>query len=268
MPLYTFVNELPELYIAAHPDEPESVPWTLLQQALVHSELSGRTWILRPAVISALDVIHKAWRSKKIAGAFLYSNNGSEVLVKFVQYLLNGLIGTLYNERNPYVFKMGIHLNAPCRTPGSLDKTFKDIQACLEAHDLPPASSAADLMFFDDLEHVLASEIPNYVQVRPYHNHTSINVLVEVFDFMKSYVGDAAFRKVAEQAARDQMGDLKARDNTYVLTAPTAEERRADLTQFREAFQRFFARATQTGGRTRSRRDGRRRRASKNKWVK
>ncbi len=249
MPLYSFITRLPGLYSEARPEEPSEEAWTLLQHALVRSELSGKTWLLRPAVINALDVVYKAWRTGKIQGAFLYSNNGSERLVRFIGFLLNGIVAAKNGTRNARLFQMGVHLKAPCRTQGSIDKTFADIQACLSAHGLPPASSAADLLFFDDMQHVLAGEISHYVQVRPYMNHTSIYTLLEVLNFFRPIVGEAAFKAIFMEAARDQIDDLN-RDAQNVLTPPTVHEMHADLTMFHDAFRRFF-RVPQGGGRTR-----------------
>ncbi len=251
MPLYTFITMIPALFVEENPDEPPEAAWTLLQRALVRSELSGKTWLLRPAIIDALDILYKEWRAGKIKGAFIYSNNGSERLVRFIGFLLNGMIAARHGDKNARLFQMGIHLKAPCRTQGSIDKTFTDIQACLSAYGLPPASSSADLMFFDDMEHVLAGEIPNYVQVRPYFNHTSIYTLLEVLDFFRPIVGEAAFKTVAEEAARNQIADLKARDNLYVLTPPTVDEMRSDMAAFRSAIQQFFRSAPRGGGKTR-----------------
>lgn len=260
MPLYSFITRLPVLYSEARPEEPTEAAWTLLQRALVRSELSGKTWLLRPAVINALDVLYKAWRAGKIQGTFLYSNNGSERLVRFVGFLLNGILALKRGDKNARLFQMGIHLKAPCRTQGSTDKTFADIQACLSAHGLPQASSANDLLFFDDLTHVLTREIPHYVQVRPYMNQTSVYSLLEVLDFFRPIVGETAFKAVFMEAARDQMDDME-RDGQKILVPPTVDEMRADSAMFHDAFRRFF-RVTQGGGRTRRRR--RMRRHSKN----
>jgi len=260
MPLYAFITRLPGLYSEARPDEPAEAAWTLLQRALVRSELSGKTWLLRPALIDALDMVYKAWRAGKIQGAFIYSNNGSERLVRFVGFLLNGILAAKHKERNTRLFQMGVHLKAPCRTRGSTDKTFADIQACLTAHGLPQASSADDLLFFDDLTHVLTREIPHYVQVRPYMNQTSVYSLLEVLDFFRPIVGETAFKAVFMEAARDQMDDME-RDGQKILVPPTVDEMRADSAMFNDAFRRFF-RVAQGGGRTRRRR--RMRRHSKN----
>ena len=261
MPLYTFVTELPEF---AKEEKPDQV-WNILIHALVRSELSRKTWLIRPALIGSLNILYEAWVAGKIQGAFVYSNNGSDRLVRFVASLLNGFITTIHRPRNARLFQMAVSLKTPCRTRGSTDKTFADIQACLEAHGLPPASSPADLLFFDDLEHVLAGEITHYVKVRPYSNYTSVYTLLEVLDFFKPIVGEAEFQIIAENAARDQMADLKARENMYVLEPPTSAERREDTAMFRDAFARFFRAGMRGGGRTRRWRRCRNRRVSKHK---
>lgn len=265
MPLYTFVTELPEFYKEAKPDAPADEPWNLLIRTIVRSELAGKTWLIRPALISSLNTLYEAWVVGKIQGAFVYSNNGSDRLVRFVASLLNGFVATIHRSRNSRLFQMAVSLKTPCRTRGSLDKTFADIQACLQAHGLPPASSPSDLLFFDDLDHVLTGEITHYVKVRPYTNYTSVYILVELFDYFKPIVGDAEFQTIAIQAARDQMTDMKARDNIYVLEPPTSAERRQDMAMFRDAFERFFQSASRGGGRTRRWRRCRNRRVSKHK---
>lgn len=250
MPLYTFVTELPAFYREAKPDAPPDEALNLLIQTLVRSELTKKTWLIRPALISTLNILYEAWITRKIQGAFIYSNNGSGRLVRFVASFLNGFIATIFKGKSSQLFQMAISLTTPCRTLGSTDKTFKDIQTCLQAHGLPRVSSSSDLLFFDDLEHVLAGEITHYVKVRPYTNFTNMFTLLEVMEVFKQIVGREAFLAVREEAAWSEMVNWEERGNTYILDPPTSAERRQDIAMFRDAFSRFFRSAQSGGGRT------------------
>ena len=239
MPLYSFLHSVPINY-----------NFQILSE-IIKSELLGITWLLRPALIQILRRIWLAYEAGLIDGAFIYSNNGSETLVTFARLLCDGIIEHFYPDRyRPFVFKMGIWYNAPCRTRGSLVKSFEEIQKCLAAHKLPQMTTPDDLLFFDDLEHVLQGQITHYVRVRPYFNYTSVYTLIEVLGFLESYVGEKEWKETTEAAARFQIKDMKERENHYILTAPDRTDTEKDKVMFNDALDRFLG-VMRRGPRTR-----------------
>ena len=129
------------------------------------------------------------------------------------------------------------------------------------AHGFPPPSSPDDLLFFDDMKHVLAGEISHYVQVPPYVNHTSVHTLIEVLGFLEGIVGSEEWRQICDSALAAQESDMKRHDNIYVISPQTREERTADASVFLTAIDRFL---TRRGGGA-SRRYSRRRRTTRKK---
>lgn len=174
-----------------------------MQQVLIDSELEENTWIIRPAMIDALKYVYQAYNKGLIHGAFIYSNNNSAEIVKFAQYLCDGIIWRLFDLKDtPMIFKMGLHFCDGIRAHNNLIKSFDEIQSCLAKFNLPIMNSVDDLLFFDDMQHVLANEIPHYVQVSPYRNITPIYRLIELFDGIESVIGTDLWNKIISNAIR------------------------------------------------------------------
>ncbi len=141
----------------------------------VVSETSGQTWILRSGFQRIIDEVSKVVSNGSVYGAFLYSNNSSELMVEFVRTLLN----LMSNDVNP--FKVGFHRRFVART-GNRVKTYEDICNCLHILDMPLPSTTECLAFFDDSEHILSSEISLYKIVEPYRGYTPVQQIADALE--------------------------------------------------------------------------------------
>jgi len=198
MPLYPFLIGL------KHLEQPRDALY-YMQQVLIDSELTGNTWILRPAMIDTLKYVYQAYKRGLIYGAFIYSNNSSSEIVRFAQYLCDGIIWRLFDLKDtPKIFKMGLHYCDGIRAHKNLVKSFGEIQDCLLKLDLPLMESVDDLLFFDDLKHVLADEIPNYIQVPAYKHTTPAYKLIELFDLLENVVGAHKWNAIIAKAIKNQ----------------------------------------------------------------
>jgi len=137
-------------------------------KALAKSELRRDTGYLRPAMIPVLDAVYKSWKSGHIAGAFMYSNNSSHALVDMIRQLLNTMIGIRHMlPHPPLVLQMAVSAQTPER-PSSFVKDWEGIVRCLKSQGLVPPASKQDLLFYDDMPHVLEKQIPHYCRVPKY----------------------------------------------------------------------------------------------------
>jgi len=180
---------------------------------IYESEITGRTWLFRPAMFKTLRVLWSAMKAKKIEGAFVFSNNGSERLVQYVAAQLNYFVQRMLNIPTANLFLMAIHMSAPCRKEFGAVKSYEAVQHCLAAHDLPQCSSPEHLLFFDDLSHVLQSQILHYSQVSPYLNHTDISILADVLRPLSESYDD--WDALIESAIESQRKEI--RENGYIM---------------------------------------------------
>ncbi len=143
--------------------------------------------LFRPGIPELVRKLRAAQRAGNITGCFILTNNGSKELAEVVRMALNhmatGSTNNTNNTNNSYnsynsnkpntnlpLFPVLWYRYSPCRQ-GARENPRKDwatIQACLAASGLPTLSHPSDLLFYDDQEHVLASEIPGYVRVPVY----------------------------------------------------------------------------------------------------
>lgn len=225
MPLYAFVTMMP----AAQ---------TMMKECLCVSENMMRTWLIRPAIYKALEHLYKAHRSGAIYGAFIFSNNGSEELVHFLGDYLNYWMARRFSDpRRPIIFKMAVSRSSPLRTPGSLDKSYSEVQRALAGKGLPLCSSQRDLLFFDDMVHILTGEIKDYVQVRPYYNLCPMDNVIGALSACEMIAGPAKWAAIVSRARAFEKTD---RSREYVSTPPTFEENIMDTKMFNAAFRRFL----------------------------
>ena len=244
MPLYTFVVTLPRMGV------PRRTLHTCVKQCLYLSERAHETWLLRPAIYGALDRVYKAFKTGQIAGAFVFSNNGSADLVQFVSDFLNYWMYRKHRDfSRPQIFQMAVCRGSPLRSPGSLEKSYAEIVRALERSGLPLPSSPQDLLFFDDMEHTLQSETPHYVQVRAYMNTCPIDRIISALTPCAEIATPEIWEKALSKARGDDPGDR--RDGALSMP-PTVKDTRSDAEAFETAFDRFLSSAG--GGATRRRR--------------
>jgi hypothetical protein len=235
MPLYAFVTKLPKAYAAAGNTD---AVFEIMKNALYLSENAKETWILRPAFYDALVMLYRAYTGGLISGAFIFSNNGSQELVDFMVYYCNGWMARKFNDfARPDIFKMGVCRGSSFRTPGSLVKSFSEIQGALAKSGLPLMETHRDLLFFDDMVHVLTGEIPGYIQVRPYLNLCPLERVVSALSELEHRIGSAAWAAIVKLARHYASED---KSSHYVYAAPTIKETLIDKILFQQAFLRFL----------------------------
>ena len=236
MPLYAFVSGLENKHI---PD---------LLRALYKCERRLTTWLIRPAIYDALRMLYRAWQRGAVAGAFIFSNNGSQSLVTFISAYLNSWMASTFDDPSAVrIFQMAVYRGSPLRSPHSLIKSYKEIQGALTLQGLPLLNGPQDLLFFDDLDHVLMEEIPNYVKVRPYMNLCPLDNVIKGLTEFGTKIGADEWKKRVDRARSYEKTD---RGPEYLTTPPTVEMNSADRTVFQNAFRRFLGAAV-TGGRRR-----------------
>ena len=231
MPLYIFLAEfINHLGVSILPT---------LRSLLIQSEFSGKTWLIRPAMVHLLLRLFEVQQEKKIIGVFLFSNNGSGSLVTFIRYLLNGMVEHLTgNEEGDNLILMSVHAHHESR-PANYVKSYDVIQGSLAAHGLPTLASPHDLLFYDDMEHVLKRETPHYVQVRPYKNVTPVENLTQVLSFVSNLMGRDAYELAVNMALKEQTKD-RGEFPESLFNPPTLEDTKDDFLQMDTALRYFL----------------------------
>jgi hypothetical protein len=197
---------------------------------LAESELRGKTWLLRSGIAGVLEATAAAMKAGQIYGAFLYSNNGSSTTVRCVVALLNILTERATGVR-PFLY--GFSRDAAART-GQREKSYADLCNCLHVVDAPLPTTKDDLLFFDDLDHILATEIPNYVVVPKYWGVTTVMQVAEALAPIREAIGDDLFNDTLGRALSE--GSLQSS-----FEVPPGEP---DVGVFLDAIRRFVG----TGG--------------------
>lgn len=154
------------------PRDPGLVPasgfFTASIKALAKSEIRRNTGYLRPALFPVLRSLYTAWKAGKITGAFMFSNNSNHALVELVRQLLNMIMGLQHGlSRPPLVVQMAVSAQTPERTASSV-KDWDGVINCLKSKGLTPPVRKQDLLFYDDMPHVLEREIQHYCRVPKY----------------------------------------------------------------------------------------------------
>ena len=127
--------------------------------------------LFRPGLRALLSALLEAKKNNRIAGCFILTNNGSWELAEVVRQTLNLMV-------NHELFVVAWDRYSPCRDgTENPKKNLATIQACLANSGLPTLKSVNDLLFYDDQEHVLESEIPNYIRVAEYVRHVPVDLV-------------------------------------------------------------------------------------------
>lgn len=229
-------------------------------ELLYESEITGRTWLFRPAIFKALRLLWSAYDRGAIEGSFILSNNGSDILVKSVGLLLNYFIQRLFGlNEMPNVFQLGLHLGAPSRADFGDVKSFELVQYVLEAHNLPQCSSPDHLLFFDDMSHVLQSQITHYIQVPQYFNHTDVAILADVLAPLGEELDN--WHSTIVESVDAQREDLLDMGRHYMMSPQDDDAIEHDEAMFRKAFQEFLGTARASRVRKKNMRSTKTRRA-------
>lgn len=242
MPLYVLVSELPRIVQKNRAKQKDTKIVYELIRLLFESELSMKTWLVRPAFFSALGNVYHAYQDKKIQGAFIMSNNGSEELVSFMSFFLNLCIWEIYDAKKerPIIFQMAVYADSPARKGYPYLKNYEIVQKCLQAEGLPLCSSPNDLLFFDDIDHPMSKEIKHYVQVPAYLNQTEIKRFLVAIQPMQDFFEEEDWNTIVQQSLLLNVRDFNRPNNTYKpFPQPTYETVR-DLKVFNDGFRSFL----------------------------
>ena len=133
-------------------------------------------FIFRPNIIKILQPLVDAYKSKKIIGFYIYSNNNNPYALEYAQrYLENEY--SLFN-----LFKFLLHRSHPLRERDfkfSQEMPPKLVQTIL---DLIPEEDKPNIIFFDDLEHKdFRSKNVTYVKVIPFESKATTEDLEDIW---------------------------------------------------------------------------------------
>lgn len=148
-----------------------------LVEPLVTSEQAKESHFFRDGIVEIVELVANAYTEKKIFGSFVYSNNGNERIPELCLNVLNRIAEKRCGVRP---FLAAFHRNMVGRT-GTQDKSWEDLLNCLHVCDLPLPSNKESLVYFDDMNHILGSEIPNYVIVPKFRRVTTPQEIAKVF---------------------------------------------------------------------------------------
>ena len=192
---------------------------------LANANAASRIWIIRPDLDVVLKRLCEAQQRGEIVGCFILSNNASLRLVETVRLMLNIRAAKLSSQRQP-LFLVGWHRTAPCRLRRTT-KSWDMIQHCLKASGYPQISSKRDLLFYDDLGHILQKEIPHYIQVPPYYYVTPHK---RIYDVLQSLFSEFDLRDHSVAATVREADGMEKQeihsDKDLMHTPPPLESKR------------------------------------------
>ena len=207
-------------------------------KALAKSEMKRHTGYLRPALFPVLRSLYTHWRSGRIAGAFMFSNNSNHALVELVRQLLNMIMGLQHSlPHPPPVVQMTVSAQTPERT-SSFIKDWDGVVACLKSHGFVPPVRKQDLLFYDDMPHVLERQIPHYCRVPKYTFVTPQSLFI-------SLVGPLVPPDLGAEW-KDCRQELLAQDHSDSDIIPTTDRGLIPMTT---ALQQFVSATSQTRSR-------------------
>jgi len=213
-------------------------------KALAKSEMKRHTGYLRPALFPVLEKLYAAWKSGRVTGAFMFSNNSNHALVELVRQLLNTIMGLQHSlPHPPLVLQMAVSAQTPERTASTL-KDWDGVVACLKSNGLAPPVRKQDLLFYDDMPHMLERQIPHYCRVPKYTFVTPQALFVTLVGHIVPPDLGAQWKECRQE--------LLALDHSEGGVIPTTDRGLVPMTA---ALQQFVSGASQT----RSRRVHRRR---------
>jgi hypothetical protein len=202
-------------------------------------------WLFRPELQTLLNLLKKAHHAHAITGCFILSNNGSARLVELIRRCLNVRTGSVANPKRG-LFVAGWHRTAACRG-GKVSKSFEGVIHCLQSVGLPPPSTHADLLFYDDLDHVMSREIPHYVRVPAYYFTTPHRLVFK--DLKPIFQRESVPQDLVERAFADgeaaETADLRE-DPELIPRPPSPGETAMHMSVFVDGFRRFIASGAST----------------------
>jgi hypothetical protein len=164
MPLYDFVEGVDAETLARRV--------TLIASSEINDQ--HQTYILRPSWIPVFRYLahyNKSRDRKYDVRCYILSNNASQALVDFLAAVCNVICGAT-------LFHGAFSRYSPSRGRDTETKSLSVLRAAIG----DPSLGAHNVLFFDDLKHVLTDELGgNGIQVTPYSHFTPINTLATLF---------------------------------------------------------------------------------------
>lgn len=131
----------------------------------------------------ALKIMNTAFDSGKLTANLMLTNNGNEGFIRAAQIELRDKYNQMFSKsQRRFLFNLTYNANTQkrvpdmtvpenSRTPGHKAKCLQDVINMLNQLGLPTDSDSLSsrVFFFDDLDHVIRTEIPeeNYIQITP-----------------------------------------------------------------------------------------------------
>jgi hypothetical protein len=145
--------------------------------------------LLRPGIISIINLLMKAKKKGIVDGLMIYSNNSNPYMLHFAHELIKNILGL-----NEPIFCQLVHWWHPLRNievrgpqydpPLLLGYGEKTIDTIRRSFSTYPCSAknvipSSHILFFDDLIHKQISDIiptQNYFHVQPYHHYGDFDI--------------------------------------------------------------------------------------------
>lgn len=220
---------------------PKEKRYAFLQEIaarLANANTASRIWIIRPELDAVLKRLGEAQQRREIVGCFILSNNASLRLVETVRLMMNIRTAKLTHSQRP-LFLVGWHRTAPCRLRRTT-KSWDMIQHCLKASGYPQITTRRDLLFYDDLSHVLQKEIPHYIQVPPYYYTTPHK---RIHDVLQSLFAEFDLREPAITATireADGMEKQEILSDRELVQSPPPTESKKEMDVFLTGLEGFL----------------------------
>jgi hypothetical protein len=193
-------------------------------------EESDQHWLFRPGINAVIEQLVQAQTTGKLYGCFILSNNGSQHVVDCIRQILNLRAIRMGSRKD--LFLTGWSRNSSCRK-GDMKKSLEEIETCLASEGFP---GVRKLLFFDDMNHVLSREIPDYIQVSAYTYYTPVDLVQHILSpvFQQLRIAPSILQAVMKRAKVMEHADRK--DSWLRLSSPSPTK----WTDAMDAILRFF----------------------------
>lgn len=165
---------------------------------IVEEEITNPLGVLRPGILNIMKKLYELYRTGKVKGVVIYSNNSHLYSLEFIRDLIHEYIdGELIIEC--------IHRYHHIREKD--DKTWDELKRILtkgkcKARNVNPR----DVYFFDDLEHKdLQEHLENYNKVPEYNFKTSFDRIANIY---KEILVDKEFIEILKSEKIKNIDDV------------------------------------------------------------
>lgn len=132
--------------------------------------------IFRNKIVELLMPLVQAYKTKKVQGFYLYSNNGNPYNLEYAGRYLE----KYFNVKN--IFKIYLHRTHPFRTKDLAISTTNPPKLVETILDLIPEVENPNIIFFDDLEHPdFRKNNVTYVKLPPFETKATVEDLEDIW---------------------------------------------------------------------------------------